>query len=594
MGLDSSRVLRIGVVYRGHVVAERVLDRRTDVSVGTRPDCTVQVSSKDYPDFPAHIGVAMLQNQAYYVVIPPDPAHQISLRGGPAGASESAKAQAVSIKGSKCVPAEPFNGGSLTLGDVIIMFQFVRGDAVPTLTRERTVLRLGLVHDARLLSDQVFELGHHITIGSQPKDTMVLPDVDYKGQSAWFFGAKGGSVFEVRLPKDCQLKVAIDGVPMDQAELTAKKHVTVAGDQVNLKLPIKSRGRASLGPYTLLFQVVRQSITVPAMPRKTLVAQVFGSLLSDSAWTASLAISFLLMGSLVAQARIYYETQHKFLQHAQQEEERQQAIYDVQVEEKEEPKDEPKKPEADILSDKAKKEQEKEKEQEDKKKPEKKVEDKPVSVGKQLDPEQIKQQARARVERDTVAGAFKTTKMFAQGDDGDTGEVMARSFGGSGDGAGDEKGPGNSGIKLAEGSGGGGGTVEKVSGKKSAGFGDRDTGDVKTEVKKKEETVQVILKSGGMDGEGEGKTEVARVIQRKNSAVQRCYEQALRDNPEEGGKVKVTFTVGTAGTITDVSVSGASGSFSDCIKTKFTSIRGLPTLPSPQTFSQSYIFQKGG
>ena len=588
MGLDTNRVLRIGVVYRGHVVAERVLDRRIDVSIGTRSDCTVQVNGTDYPDFPAQVAVAVVQAGAYHIVVPPDPAHAITLRGGPAGAADGGKQQSVLVRGVKCLPAEPFNGGSLALGDVIVMFQFVRGDSVPTITRERTVLRVGLVHDARLLSDQVFELGHPVSIGPGKRDTLVLPDVDYKGQAAVFYGAKNANNFDVKLPKDCLLKVAINGVPMDLAELVSKKHVSQQGDTLHLKLPIKSRGRASLGPYTLLFQVIRQSVTVPAMPRKTLAGQIFGSLWADSAWTVSLAISFLLFGSIVAQAQIYYETHTKFMQRAQEEEERQQSIYDVQVEEKEEPKPEEKKPEVDILSDKAKAEQEKEK---DEKKPEKPKEVKPQSAGKQLNPDEIKAQARQRVERDTVAGAFKT-KFFQEAGEGEAGDVVARTFSGSGEGADDAAGVG-SGVKLAAGSGAGGGTVEKVNAGKSGGFGDRDQDAAKTEIKKKEEIVQVILKTGGMDGDGEGKTEIARVIQRKNSAVQRCYEQALRENPDISGKVKVTFTVGMAGTITDVSVSGAQGSFEDCIKSKFTSIRGLPNLPSPQTFSQSYIFQKG-
>lgn len=593
MGLDTSRVLRIGVVYRGHVVAERVLDRRTDVSIGTRADCTVQVPAGDYPDFPAHLPVAVIHQGAYHVVVPADPAHSINLRGGPSGAAESIRQQAVTVKGVKAVPSEPFNGGSLTMGDVIVMFQFVRGDSVPTVTRERTVLRIGLVHDARLLSDQIFELGHPVTIGSAARDTLVLPDVDYKGPSARFFGPKNATNFDVKLPKDCQLKVAIDGVPMDLAELVAKKHVVQQGDMLNLRLPLKSRGRASLGPYTLLFQVVRQSVTVPAMPRKTLAGQLFGSLWADSAWTVSLAISFLLFGSIVAQARIYYETHEKFLQRAQAEEEREQSIYDVQVEEKEEPKEE-KKPEVDILSDKAKAEQEKEK-QDDKKKPDKTPpkEEKPQSQGRQLNPDEIKAQARARVDKETVAGAFKSSKFFAEAGEGETGDVVARTFSGAGESDGDKDGGPGTGVKLAAGSGAGGGTVEKVHGGKPGGFGDRATDVAKTEVKKEEKAVQVVLKSVGMDGDGEGKTEIARVIQRKNSAVQRCYEQALRDNPDVGGKVKVTFTVGTAGTITDVSVSGAQGAFEECIKVKFTSIRGLPPLASPQTFSQSYIFQKG-
>ena len=95
-----------------------------------------------------------------------------------------------------------------------------------------------------------------------------------------------------------------------------------------------------------------------------------------------------------------------------------------------------------------------------------------------------------------------------------------------------------------------------------------------------------------MGGTGEAKADVAKVISRKNSAVQRCYEAALRDNPDEGGKVKVSFTVGTAGTVTDVSVSGASGGFSECIKNKFMGIRGLPLLAAPQSFNQAYVFSK--
>ena len=92
---------------------------------------------------------------------------------------------------------------------------------------------------------------------------------------------------------------------------------------------------------------------------------------------------------------------------------------------------------------------------------------------------------------------------------------------------------------------------------------------------------------------GVGKTEIAKVIRRKNRAIQRCYEAALRDNPNVGGKVGVSFVVGTAGTVTTVRVSGATGGFKSCIESKFKRIRGLPQLPAPQTFNQSYVFSKG-
>ncbi len=603
MGLDTSRVLRIGVVYRGQVVAERVLDRRMDITVGTRPDVTIQVSAKDYPDFPGLIPVAVVHNNAYHVVMPADPAHGVSLRGGPAAGLEAVRSQISQIKGQKAVPVEAFTGGSLTMGDIILMFQFVRGDAVPTVTHEETVLRIGLVHEDRLLSDQVFHAGRPVSIGSQAKDTVVLPDIDYKGPSATFSGDKHGSKFQVHLPKDCQLRLAFDGLPMDLAEATAKKVVTQGPDGVHFALPLKSRGRASLGPYTLLFQVVRQSVTVPAMPRKSIAAQVFGPLMNDSAWTISFAVSFLLLVSLVAQSRLYYERHEKFMEKARAAEEQASAIYEVEVIEKEEVKEEEKKPEVDIMSDKAKEAQKEDLKKEEEKKPKKAdVADKPDKVqaqGKQADPEEKARQARAAVEQKTVAGAFKgmgASKMFADSGDSEGGDVVAKTFGGAGgDGAEGAAGPGAGGVKLS-GSNAGGGTMEKVAAGKKGGFGDREAAAVKDEGKKKEETaVQVRLSSGGVEGgEGGSKGEVGKVVSRKNSAVQRCYEEALRDNPDEGGKVKVTFTVGTEGTVTDVSVSGASGKFSDCIRSKFSAIRGLPLLPSPQTFSQSYVFSKGG
>ena len=64
---------------------------------------------------------------------------------------------------------------------------------------------------------------------------------------------------------------------------------------------------------------------------------------------------------------------------------------------------------------------------------------------------------------------------------------------------------------------------------------------------------------------------------------------ALRPGPLPG----VSFVVGQAGTVTRVTVRGATGSFKSCIEKKFKRIRGLPQLPAPQTFNQCYVFSKG-
>ena len=147
MGLDTNRVLRVGVVFKGQILAERVLSRRSDVSVGVRPGSTVEINAKDHPDFPASLQLATLHKDAYHLVVPSDPNASVNLRGGVAGSQGISAKDVVEVKGQRLVSIEAYTGGSLALGDVILMFQFVRSDSVPTVTHEETVLRIGLVHE---------------------------------------------------------------------------------------------------------------------------------------------------------------------------------------------------------------------------------------------------------------------------------------------------------------------------------------------------------------------------------------------------------------------------------------------------------------
>ena len=593
MALDTNRVLRIGVVYRGQILAERVLDRRIEVSVGSRPDNTVQVSPKDHPDFPTGVQLAVLHKDAYHLILPDDPSVQLNLRGGPAGAAGVGKNDIVQVKGKRAVLIEGFTGGSLAIGDIILMFQFVRSDSVPTETREETVLRIGLVFESRLLSDQVFQPGTTVRVGAGKDDDIVLPDDDYTGERAIFKVGKGGEV-DITLPATSKLRLATDGTPMSEEEALRKGVARSAGNGLQLTIGLKSRGRASLGPYTLLFQVVRRTITVPVMPRKTIIGQVLQPLTSDPVWSVSFLVSVLLIGSIVSQAIIFQSTTGRYFKAQRLEEAHVASTYEVIIEEKEE--EPPPEKVQDIKSDEAKQAEEKEIEREKrpKKKKPAKVE-KPQSTGKTVDPEDRKRNARKMVATKTIAGALlgkngASSKLFAEGGEGDA-TVIAQNFGGeTGAGDGDGAGPG-AGLQLA-GDGGGGGTVERVATGKSKGFGKRDKDATKVAAVKREKKVQISLSAGALGGSGSGKSGVARVIARKNSAVRRCYEAALRKSPGLSGKVKVRFTVGTAGTITGVDVIGAAGDFSTCIKSKFSRIRGLPLLPSPQSFTQSYVFTK--
>ena len=590
---SANRNVRIGVVYHGSIVHEEVLDRRIDVTIGLRAGSTIQIPVKQYPDFPDSIDLLAIENNQFHLVVPADPAARIGLRG--AGTTETK-----TIKGKRAIPIETAAGGSVSIGDVSIMFQFVRADSQPTMTHERVVLRIGLVYDERLISDRIFPDVKGVSIGTEKVNSIVLPEEDYQGPPISFTNHKDGSV-TMRCAANMKVKMAVDGSPMELKDLMGKGKARQEGNDIIAHFGLGTRGRAQMGQHTILFQVVKQTVIVPAFAARSTLARITSPFLGEPTWTVSFLTSLLLVGGVVGQAILFQSSTGKYLGKAKSDEELAHSTYEVQVEQKEEikPEEEDKEPEKEsqeIVPVEVKaKEKAKEKEKAADKAPDK-APDKPISTGKAIDPEENKRQARAAITKNSIAGALlaaggASTKLFGDAGDGEDGTVVAKTFGGA---AGGDKGEGpGGGLKLA-GGGGGGGTMEKVKTGGAKGFGERKADDVKVEAKKEEAAVKVNLSAGEMSGgEGEGKGEVAKVIARKNSAVQRCYEMALKDSPDLSGKVKVMFTVGTAGTITEVSVGGATGSFEDCIKSKFSAIRGLPILPSPQSFSQSYVFTKG-
>ncbi len=592
---NSNRNIRLGIVYRGSVIHEEVIERKIDISIGRRAGATVQVSPKDHPEFPEFIDFMVFDHGQHYLVVPSDPLARVSLRGAAAGG-------AATIKGRQGLPIESAAGGSITQGDVTVMFQFVRGDSHPTETRDRTVLRLGLVFDERLIDDRIYPNTKEVSIGNARACSIVLPPEDYQGPPLVFQNHTDGSV-TMRAPSAMKIRVAIDEQPLELKDLQARGKARVEGESTLCHFALGTRGRAVMGSHTVLFQVVKQTVTVPVLQRKTFGQALIRGVLGDPAWWVSFTVSLLCFGGIAAQAHYYQTHTGRFLDKARAAEvDEARMPIEVVVEQKE--PDKPKEPE------KAEDTKEPEptapamvpsKQEKVPAKADKSADAKKNSGPAAADPEDSTRIRRAEaddsVKKNTVAGAFegsKGSKFYQEAGAGETGDVVARTFGDTGGDGGDGK-DGSPGIKIATGKAAGAG-VQRVGGTGDGKglIGNRDQKVVESGAKKApEEKVNINFSPGSMEGSGEGKDEIKKMIARKNSAVQRCYEEALRDNPGEGGKVKVTFTVGTEGTVTDVSVSGASGKFADCIKAKFSSIRGLPDLASPQTFSQSYVFSKG-
>lgn len=597
----ANRNVRLGVVYRGNIIHEEVLDRRIDVTIGLRAGSTVQVSAKEYPDFPDSIELLAIDQNQYYMLVPADPSARISVRG------TTQQAAAMTVRGKRAIAVEGAAGGSLAVGDVTIMYQFVRADSTPTVTKESNVLRLGLVYEERLISDRVYEHDKLVSIGTTKNTTVVLPEEDYQGPSVSFTNNKDGS-YTLKCASTMKMRVATDGGPLELKELLAKAKARQEGNDVVVHLPLGTRGRLVMGAHTILFQVIKQTVTVPTFPPKSLGQRIVSPFIGEPTWTISFLGAFFLIAAIVGQSLLFQNSTGKYLDKAKSEDELVRGPIEIQIEQKEEIKpEEPEKndkPTVDIVPEQVKEKVAEEKKAKEDKKADKapeapKADAKPESTGKTVDPEEAKRNAREAVVKNTVAGALTgangaATKLFADGGDGEEGTVTAK-FGGAGGGDGDGKaGPGSgSGLKI-EGGGGGGGTIEKVKAQ-GKGFGERKSDVAKVETAEKKEPVAAVKLSGldGDDGgDGSSKSDIAKKIASKAGAVKGCYEAALRDNPDVSGKVKVSFTVGTAGTITDVSVSGAEGGFKDCIEGKFKAIRGLPVIPAPKQFNQSFVFTK--
>ena len=92
---------------------------------------------------------------------------------------------------------------------------------------------------------------------------------------------------------------------------------------------------------------------------------------------------------------------------------------------------------------------------------------------------------------------------------------------------------------------------------------------------------------------GDEKSQFARVVSRKNSAMQRCHQAwalSAKAAPRVL-KVKATLTIGTEGAVTDVQVAGAPPELAACMVEKLKAIRGMPALLVPTVYAHSYEFQ---
>lgn len=478
------------------------------------------------------------------------------------------------------------------------MFTPLTSDTPISTTHHRSVLRLGLVHGDRLIDDRAWSGPHRITVGMNLRDSVVLPPDDYQGPSIGFVQHRDGTV-TMRVPAGMRVRIALGSQPTDIEDLRAEGGAWPDGDGLVCHLAPGARGRAVMGQHNLLFQIVRQTVTVPVLPRRSLVQRAVSGVLCDPAWWVSLAVTALCVGGTAAQAHAFAGRVAPTLA-VSPVETPEQVEYAVELPEvRELPPLVPQEAgQANAAPDK----------------PVEAAARAPRAASTKTSDAALGRTARAakdasqaegarnpradvdqRLREKSIAGVFPenpTTKIFAE-TEGPADHQASRSlFGPATSRDAESSGPGRAvaaygGLKVAASS------IALARPGVISG-GERDSAlNLAGPQKREGPRVDVGNLQGQPDSATDDTTGVKRLVVRADTRVQRCYEKALRDNPEMSGKVSVTFVVGTEGTVTSATVAGASGSFARCLEDMFMAIRGLPALTMAQTFVQSYVFSKG-
>ena len=426
---------------------------------------------------------------------------------------------------------------------------------------DQKILRIGLIQNGKIVEERLMRSRSDVTVGQDfKKNTLVVPVSDLP-ESFPVFEIKGDR-YVLNFDAEMDGRLSVGGEVKSLAELKDSGKVKKGEHGYYIPLSPSSRGRVQIGEVTILFQFVTPP---PERPQPVLPASMRGGWLQGvgGALMAMIALSALLQGGFVIYVQSKDWPEPKELS---------KRIPDrfVEIErEKEEKKIKPKK-----KKDKSKSKEEAEEaaevdnpqptptpspdNNEDSKDDKKKDEE--MSPEEQAKKEAKRRRQMAKeVKNKTIIGQLGHVSKDGKGtvadvlDEGAGQKTMEEAFKNSqgveaGTGA-EKSGRSTSGSSDAEGSGEatGIGELDKTSGAKEANKA-RETG------QKKEEKVEanMDLKQPAQKA-GTGQLDsgsISRVINRRASRIQQCYERKLKVNPKLAGKVIVNFTIGRAGRVT--------------------------------------------
>lgn len=457
------------------------------------------------------------------------------------------------------------------------------------------ILRVGIVHEGRIIEERLLKKRGDVTVGASPKCTFILPIAKLPESYRLFVLERGR--YALRFTAGMTGRVSVGDRLLELGELKDTNLVRRSGAYFLLPLDETSRGRLVFGEVSLLFQFV---VPPPPVPKLELPAAAKGGILSriDTPLFLALMVSLIVQAGGIGGVQYWWRTTGQF----QVKKAKPYADAYEMLKAEVERRLPPEKPTAQATGPG---EGEGTAEDAGSEEPaEKKTAQRPQrSAGNSESAEDQYRKKLAKVRNTTILrhlGGYGAGPDAIQGAGVEHGSAAAR-LTSAWDTKGVEvarAGAPPSGYRAGPPGGGSGqGTTYEKLGREEMGP-TRPAAQVAGGTR--EEEIKVRIREGTLgDQTGIGridKSAVESVFRRRMSAIRVCYERSLKVNPDVQGKVTIRFTIGRAGTITDIQVtenSTGDAAIGTCIAQKVRAWRFSPPDEGEVTFSYPFLLQKG-
>jgi TonB family protein len=284
---EESRILRIGVVREGHLVQERRFRKAEDVVVGRSKRCTLPLPGDQGPEA---FRLFAYENGEYFLRFDASMTGTLSLDDAVTGLEAVKDSGKAARQGDQWVlPLRERDRGKVIIGDIELLFQLIvpkkqtrrgalrrEGDWGNPLverlwgllwrpkhgggaggapeSREKKVLRVGVVREDQILQEKLLRRPTDVTVGRGSKCTLNLP-VHNAPESYRMFVFRQGR-FYLRFTSGMAGKVSAGDGVQDLQQVRDSGRAERNGEYYLLPLGEADRGKLVLGDVSLLFQFV--------------------------------------------------------------------------------------------------------------------------------------------------------------------------------------------------------------------------------------------------------------------------------------------------------------------------------------------------